>query len=118
MIGYFILESDGEAQGQVASSTQGPEAGRFVHSLRHTPGARDGAPVLEWQMATEDVFDWPWNSSLADLLSDRARTVIEPLVGPDDHVEWIPASVLTPEGVSMRYWVVHFVQPLDFYHEA
>ncbi|WP_456787144.1 hypothetical protein [Cellulomonas sp. P5_C5] len=118
MSDYYTLESDGEAQNQVALSTQSGAAGNFVRSLRHRPGVRDSVPFLEWQMPTSDVFDWPWNSTNATLLSDRARTVLEPVVGVDDHVQWLPAFLLTPDGVSLQYWIAHLYEPLDIYHDG
>jgi hypothetical protein len=51
-------------------------------------------------------------------MSDRARNVIEPAVGHDDHNQWLPASLLTPSGRSLTYWVAHFYEPLDIYHDG
>lgn len=118
MSDYYILSADSEAQDQVALATHPAEASRFTRRLRHRPGPRDSAPFLQWQMPTTDVFDWPWNDNGACVLSDRARSVLEPLLGPDDHIQWLPASMLTPDGEPLPYWVAHFDEPLDIYHDA
>jgi len=89
----------------------------FVRKLRFTPGWRDDAPAIEWQLQIDQPTDWVRTIDQARAVSPAVREVVEPLLGPDDEVQWIPATVRTREGEPLPYWVMHFPHPVDIYDE-
>ncbi|NTW42027.1 MAG: hypothetical protein HGA44_19465 [Cellulomonadaceae bacterium] len=113
---YYAIRPD-EAQAQVALANHAPGGGRFVYGLSR-PGVRASIPALEWQLPSTTSFDWLWNVQAARLLSDRFRQVLEPFLGAEDHIQWLPARVVTRDGEPLPYWVAHFPEPLDIYDDS
>ncbi|UJP40424.1 hypothetical protein [Cellulomonas palmilytica] len=89
----------------------------FVRKLRFTPGWRMSPPSIEWQLQIDQPTDWVRNIDQARAVSPAVREVVEPLLGPADEVQWIPATVRTREGDPLPYWVMHFPHPTDIYDE-
>ncbi|UJP40430.1 hypothetical protein [Cellulomonas palmilytica] len=90
----------------------------FIRDLNYAPGRRsDYHQPIEWQLQIERPTDWICTIEQARAVSPAVREVVEPLLGPTDEVQWIPATVRTREGEPLPYWVMHFPHPVDIYDE-
>lgn len=72
-------------------------------------------PHLEFPSPEPPMLDWLPDTTSRRVLSSRAREVLEAVAGADDHLQWLPADVVTPDGAHVRYWVMHFTETPDIY---
>ncbi|QHT57066.1 hypothetical protein GXP71_13910 [Cellulomonas sp. H30R-01] len=113
MTGYSWISVDMRALARPSEET----SRAFLRELRFTPGWREDVPTLAWTMPETGAPDWVSTIELARLVSDRARAAVEPLLGTEDCVQWLPATLTTYEGDTLAYWVMHFPEPFDPYDE-
>ncbi|NKY39073.1 hypothetical protein [Cellulomonas septica] len=113
MTGYSWISVDMRALAHPSGETHR----RFLSKLNFEPGWREDVPTLAWTLSEPGRPDWVSTIELARLVSDRTRAVLEPLLGPEDRVQWLPATLTTSEGEVLPYWVMHFPEPFDPYDE-
>lgn len=78
----------------------------------------DRGKVSAWQPPKLHLTDGDFGDYLANdigvrLCSDKMRETLGKNAGPQDDLQWLPASVEDDAGGSRVYWVLHFPSPDD-----
>ncbi|GEL95405.1 hypothetical protein [Cellulomonas composti] len=110
---YFDLIPMGDAVARRISPDR-----KYLTSLRHHPAVVTDPPRMEWRLTSAFAGDWMRVIDATRVVSLRARDVLEPLLGPMDVVQWLPAIVRTVADVPLDCWVMHFPEPPDIYDAA
>ena len=93
-------------------------AGPYLYERFHDPSPIEDSPELSWSWdAPAQLRDWCPAIARARLFSPRMAGLVRAHAGPRDRVQWLAASVLTPDGVAHPYEVPHFLEYPDMYDE-
>ena len=85
----------------------------------HKPGVAEDFPVLDLTMDGRPMRHYVGGTRRNDLASSALRAVVEPLLAPDDEVQWLPADLrLTPGARPERWWFVNPLRVLPLHREA
>lgn len=103
--------------GQLAKEV-GPPDWEFDARLTREGQITD-PPELAWRWLDEaPVQDWARTTDMARLVSPRMRAVLEDHLGERDVIQWLPATLTTPTGEDLPYWVMHFPVFHDVLHSS
>jgi len=91
----------------------------FSRRLRR-PGRLTEIPDLRWTWPNSEHP--PGDIVVAvdgeRVVSQRMKDILESHQTVDDEIQWLPGTVIGPNGIEQPHWVPHFPQQLDLYdHE-
>lgn len=90
--------------------------GTYIYTRLNDPAPVSDGPELVWSwVAPARLRDWCPAVTGTRLFSHRMADVVRAHLGPLDAVQWLPATVLTPDGTAHPYEVPHFLEYPDIY---
>lgn len=118
MTDYFeIAQRDTGDARMIARSVAPP--GLYIFERFHDPHPIADAPDLVWSWdAPAPLRDWCPAIGRARVFSPRMAELVRAHLGPRDRVEWLAATVLTPDGLAHPYEVPHFLHYPDMYDDG
>lgn len=105
---YWISQEYPEDQDRFAKLVEPRDD--YTYFQFYVPKPIGAPPPLVWSWsAGDELADWCPATSIARLFSPRMAEVVQANLGPKDQVQWIPATVLTPDGQSHPRLIPHFL---------
>jgi len=113
---YEIAQHDTGHAGMVARKVS--PTGPFIRERFYDPAPIVEGPEIIWSWdAPAPMRDWCPAITRTPVFSRRMADVVRTHIGPLDAVEWVAATVLTPDGATHKYEMPHFLEYPDIYDE-
>ena len=117
MTDYFEVSQRHSSDARMIARVIAPR-GPYLHERFHDPSPIRDAPAISWSWdAPASLDDFCPTTTPGRVFSPRMAELVRAHLGPRDRVEWLPASVLTPDGVAHPYEVPHFLHYPDMYDD-
>lgn len=81
-----------------------------VQHRLEAPGRLTDPPELTWawQSSRHPPTDMVFTVDGVRLISPLVRQIFDDHLGADDDIQWLPGTVVTPDGERLPHWVPHF----------
>ncbi len=117
MTDYFEIAQQDSADARMIARSIAHRGMRF-HAVLDRPEPIARPPALSWSWnAPAPLTDWVPAVDSVRVFSPRMADLVREHLGSRDEVEWLPASVVTSDGVVHPHEVPHFLAYPDMYDD-